>query len=249
MIMKNMFQLLILSFFLFACANDTDVTYEMMKFDEAFVPVWYFTQTDNAQQTENHAVYLEQKWYDLKNDYENVIGAQIVWEDTYNCVDELLTSALRNIEYHDLVAAKYDLEGVQFELMELRTRYGIDYQLDYIWEFQATYDLVKDLTHQKYYYREWYEFDCLLDELDYTWNDLLKAENNQFWNSSEQQAWRKYRTQISVLLFHYNTVMQQATIDEVLANQHINDIEPVLLNMIQLFGKFDKGVELTAANI
>lgn len=247
--MKNIFQFLLLGFLLFACANDTDVTHEMSKFDKAFVPVWYFVQSNNAKQAENHAYYLEQKWYDLKDNYQDVIGAEIVWEDTYNCVDELLISAFHNIEYHDIENAKYDLEGVQFELMELRTRYGIDYLLDYVWEFQMTYDLIKTLTNEQYYYREWHEFDCLVEEMNYTWNDLLKAENNQFWNSSEQQTWRKCRTKISTLLFQYNGLLQQDTIDETLAIQRINDIEPVLLEMIQLFGDFEKGVEITAAKI
>lgn len=247
--MKNMFQFLLLSFLLFACANDTDVTHEMMKFDEAFVPVWYFTHTDNAQQAENHAYYLEQKWYDLKNNYEDVVGAEIVWEDSYKCVDELLTSALRNVEYHDLKNAKYDLEGVQFELMQLRTRYGISYLLDYVWEFQMAYELVKTLTNEQYYYREWHEFDCLVDEVNYTWNDLLKAGSNPFWNGQEQRIWKESRTEINVLLFQYNRLLGQSEIDEALANEYINDIEPVLLDMIRLFGAFEKGMEVTVATI
>lgn len=249
MIMKYIFQVVAFSFLLLACANDTDITHEMSAFDEAFVPVWYFTHTENIQQAENHALYLEQKWYDLKNNYEDVIGAEVVWEDTYKCVDELITNALQNIEYHDLNAAEYDLEGVLFELMELRTRYGIDYYLDYLWEFQMTYDLVQELTHQEYYYREWYEFDCLLDELNYNWNEVLKAENKQFWNSSEQQAWRNYRTEISVLLIHYNSSMQRSTIDTALVNTNIDTIEPALFKMLQLFGKFDKNIDVTVAKI
>lgn len=248
--MKYLIHILLLNLILLTgCADEVDIQHEMRAFDKAFVPVWHFAHTGDIKNAESHALYLETKWYDLKNNYEDVIGVEMVWEDTYKCIDELITNALHNIEYQDLASAEYDLEGVRFELMELRTRYGIDYSLDYLWEFQMTYDLVQELTHQEYYYREWYEFDCLLDELNYTWNDLLKADHNPFWNSSQERAWHTYQTQISVLLIHYNSSMQRNTIDTELVNSNIDAIEPILFKMFQLFGDFEKAEQLTMAKL
>lgn len=222
-----------------ACVEDSDLNFRMSQFDKAFVPVWYFAYTDQAKAAEKAAFHLAEEWDNLRSDYQDVIGLQVDWTETYACIDDFMVQALQNIEYHETENALIDLEYIKFELMGLRARYDIDYYLDNVWEFQSAYSLVKELAATGYYFKEWGEFDCLVNEMNDSWELLQSADYTQLWTSTQFDQLEDYKTQISQQLAAFNYDLANLSIENESATLSADQIELPLLEMIKLFGAFE----------
>lgn len=240
-------------FFLFlftACAEEEKLNQRMLAFDEALIPVWYFASNEQFAQAQQAIPVLEEEWYNLQEDYLDIPGPRIAWEDTYECVSELMTAAIHAIEYQELNDAKDYLEAVNFELMNLRAEHEIEHDFDKVWEFKLNLDLVQHLVEQYYYLLEPAEFDCLLVELNYHWQIVehsTLAKTND-WNKAKVKKGKDLKVKIHDELH----LLTKSVVDRSLEQDELDyefwAVENALDQLICLFGNFE-GFELENGQI
>lgn len=222
-----------------ACLEDEDIQNKIVAFDEAFVPVWYYAYTNQPEEVAQAVFYLDQAWAALRADYQDVVGYQSDWEETYNCVNDFIRGVVQAAEYHEVNTVLLDMEYIKFELMQLRARYEVDYYLDNVWAFQMDYALVKELTETGYYFREWNEFDCLINEMNESWILLQEAVLLQDWLADNIAALTSFKQDLGVAVQDFNTQYKSINIESDDMVLNADAIERPLLSLIQLFGDFD----------
>ncbi|MEM6699827.1 MAG: hypothetical protein AAF599_15600 [Bacteroidota bacterium] len=225
-----------------ACAEEEQLNQRMVAFDEALLPVWYFASQEQLEQAQQAIPVLEDQWHDLQADYLDIPGPRIAWEDTYECVSELMTAAIHAIDYQELGDAKEYLEAVNFELMNLRAAYNIKYAFDKVWEFKLNLDLVEHLVEDYYYLVEPAEFDCLLVELNYRWQivehgALAKAND---WDKIKTKRSKALKANIHNELHLLTKSVVDRSLEEDELDYEFGAVENVLNQLICLFGNFDE---------
>lgn len=229
--------------FLFtACVEEEKLSERMVNFDEALIPVWYFASNEQLVQAQQAIPVLEEQWYDLQADYLDIPGPRVAWEDTYECISELMTATIHAIEYHELVDAKDYLEAVNFELMNLRAEYKIEHDFDKVWEFKLNLDLVHHLVDEYYYLVEPAEFDCILVELNYRWqvveHSTLTKTNN--WDNVKVKKSKKLKTNIHDELHLLTKAVMNRSLEEDELAYEFAPLDNALNQLICLFGNFDE---------
>lgn len=223
----------------FIACEDIDVPKAMKTFDRAFVPVWYHTYQKDESNARKYASIFVQHWQDLKSEYQYIPIPSSDWEETYDCIDDLVEQAAIAIEQGDLPEAYLNLDGIRFELTELRKRYDISYYLDQLWDFQLAYDMVLQQTHPDVLYiKEWHEFDCLVEDMNLAWQEVEQANLDRIWDKEKEQIWHQLKATIRQQLSEFDATVKEATIEETLLYSNILQIEPNMLELIYLFGDF-----------
>jgi hypothetical protein len=162
--------LFVFSCFLFHyCAIDAPMVNSMTAFNNDLLQLWREAQEENAGATARLIETLQQQRQQVEEDYSMEFRQVAEWEETYVCLDELLTVMELNMTTLDFASIIDAAEAMQFELMNLRIAYDIDYAVDPVWEIKLGVDLIERLTEDRYYCLEAVEFDWLLEELQQNW--------------------------------------------------------------------------------
>ncbi|NJK82890.1 MAG: universal stress protein [Saprospiraceae bacterium] len=227
--MNRLLMLLCFPFLTSTCA-ELDIEQEMVQFDATFVPTWYHTYKQDGLRANTANETMMQQWQQLKTDYQYIIGPAVDWQETYNGLDELFEQASQAIANQDLSNALNYLEGIRFEWMALRQRYDIPYYLDKIWVFQSAYDIVRQFAHPDcLFITEWHDFDCLVEEMNLAWAEVVAGKPNQNWNTTKQQQFEALKNSITAQVQKFDAIVKTASIEANLLYSNIVQIEPLLL--------------------
>jgi len=225
-----------------ACVEEEKLNQRIISFDEALIPVWYFADNEQLAQAQRAIPVLEEQWYNLQADYLDISGPRIAWEDTYECVSELMTATIHAIEYQELGDAKEYLEAVNFELMNLRAEYDIEHDFDKVWEFKLNLDLVQHLVDEYYYLIEPAEFDCILVELNYRWQIVEHktwAKTND-WDNVKVKKGKDLKAIIHDELHMLTKAVMNRGLEEDELAYEFAPLKSALTQLICLFGNFDE---------
>lgn len=235
----NRFLVLLSTCLMFNSCEELDIKQEMIKFDRVFIPTWYYCYTKDVVHVTAASNAMMQQWQNLKTDYQYISGPSADWQETYDCIDELLAQSVQAIGNKNLSTALNYLEGIRFELTELRRRYDIPYYLDNIWRFQSAYDLVLQFAHPDYIFiTEWHEFDCLVEDMNLAWAELVNNKLDSNWDSTKQRQFKALKTNITEQLKKFDRDVKKANIESNLLYSNIQQIQKPMLALIKLFGQF-----------
>jgi hypothetical protein len=235
----NRFLLLLFTCLLLSSCEELDIKQEMTQFDEVFIPTWYYSYTKDLVRASMAANTMMQQWQNLKTDYQYISGSSVDWQETYDCIDELMSQSIQAIEQKNLTHALNYLEGIKFELAELRRRYHIPYYLDKVWSFQSAYDLVYQFAHPDYIFTtEWHEFDCLVEDMNLAWAEVVNSKLDTNWNPTKQQRFEVLKTTITAQLKQFDRDVKKANVESDILYSKVKQIQTTMLALIKLFGQF-----------
>ena len=141
------------------------------------------------------------------------------------------------LEQKNMPSALEYLDGIRFELINLRSRYGIDYELDSVWEFEMAYSLVKSLLQDQAYFRmEWQEFDCVVEDMNQAWEKLLASHPEKGLSDDRKTTFRKHQKEIATYLKQFSEVVEKTSAESEVISYNLTVVEQPLLQIIQLFG-------------
>jgi hypothetical protein len=217
-----------------------DIRQDMVQFDQAFIPLWFHIYEGNLSKAKSEVFYVNFKWQQLKNRYGEA-SDDGAWQDAFCRTEEWLGDAYAAIDHNDGRLALNQLNHARYELMELRSQYGIPYYLDEIYRFQELVQAIAEVVHDdKMCMLEWSELETMIGRMNTNWvrvtQQVLNANLYEL-DRDTQQKLQKGRSRVAEKLLYFNDQVTEA--DQLLLAEAIRPLEREALYQMRLFGKFD----------
>ena len=216
----------------------TEIRKAMVHFDRAFIPVLAYTYEGDIHQAKRSVFYLEFQWQKVKKQYQGYLPDE---KERLNRVDNWLGDAYFAIDANKPLTAANQLEHVKYEFMELRRKYGVDYYLDGLYEFQDAIALLAEAAEDEMMcLMEWGEYEHLLYQAMDDWQVIrakkLDAELFEFDEARLRQLVAKQDAMQAVLDQYAETFSCANRKQLVIASQ---SLQPVFFDVLILFGNFE----------
>ena len=218
-----------------------DLKRDMAQLDRAFIPVWYHVWTGDVISAKKSVFYLAFEWQKFENRYHNYAPESDDWQETFRRVGAWLDGAYQAIDGNCLDLAYNQLDHVRYEMLDFRTRLGIDYYLDDLFDFEcAMGEVLVVIQDPALETLEWDGFRLLTDKMNKSWEVvLLKEPEANIYQLSEAKRQQLY---ISLELFKAKLdALDQAikTSDQCEVLEAIRLLEPTFMQVLTTFGNFD----------
>ena len=237
-----------LAFANFSCI-DPGVKQEMALLDEAFIPLNYYLKYNHNDKIQSSFLLFSKRWEQLKSKYQKGYSNDD-WEDTFSRIDGFVDKVREEFSKDDNEQGHLILEDIQFELVNLRQRYGINYYLDYLYLFQSDWKVVLEIVNDPVLcWLEWNEFE----------DQVNKTSERWFLASNAKIEWETYSFNAKEIdLFHQQIKVFEFTFDCFIDEMECANRETVALaaeqantnfeKLIGLFGDFSVAKHLMASN-
>ncbi len=242
--MKNPKYYFILVLFILTAisCNEKHVRNDMIKFDKAFIPVYYYTSIGELALAEKAMYPLMARWQHYQSpEHFGTIESED-WKETIRLVGAWLEGTSCAIEERDAYQALIQLDHARYELADLRYRKNMDdYYLDYIWDLEASMYTVIDVANdQMIDLLEFNEFEELAEELEKAWVYVLNTPYDEGLVDCTPDKiryinYQKEKFDIAMLeLFKAIDSADRCKFADAALN-----LEPAYLNLMTMFGDFE----------
>jgi hypothetical protein len=222
---------------------------DMAAFDKVFIPLFYYTYQHDALRVQKYIPQVEQEWTRLRNKYQQArTQPDDTWKYSVEIIDQWMEEGLAAINDHDWKEGALKLDHIRYELMQIRECEQIPYYLDRVWDFQMAFEMVQEIANDPMLcLMPWDEFEQLLDDMDHYWKKLKedKPRTDTFSLDREQKKkLEKLKTEIGNQLEDLKAISDCADREEIA--MYCGKMEPLIYQMIRLFGKRGSGANLFA---
>ncbi len=146
---------------------------DMANFDRAFIPVYFFVETNQMALAQKSVFHLNQAWQKFQKRYANLHLQDENYQEAFRMTDAWLSEAYQSIDAGNIVAAYVYLDNVRYQMVEWRSLYDLDYLLDGIWDFETSVYLVEEAASDPMLcLLDYCEFEALVEELNLSWKNL-----------------------------------------------------------------------------
>ena len=223
---------------LFTGCDTNEARKAMVHFDRAFVPLMIYTFEGDIHQAKRSVFYVEFQWQKLKKQYQGYLPEEA---ESLARINSWLGDAYYAIDANNLLLAANQLEHVKYEFMELRRKYGVDYYLDGLYEFQDAIALLAEAAEDEMMcLMEWGEYEHLLYQAMDDWQAIrakkLDAELFEFDEARLRQLVAKQDAMQAVLDQYAETFSCANRKQLAIASQ---SLQPVFFDVLILFGNFE----------
>ncbi len=222
--------------FFLGCIPMKNLQKEMVKIDEAIVPIWYELRKGDLHQAKASLLVLSYRWQQFK--YKTSF-TQEEWQTSIQLIDDWLCDLTISVEMNQQQQAMIQLDHAIYTLMEVRRKYKLTNHLDRFWDVQMTYDEVYDIVHDPMILRyDWQEFEQRVALLNNQWCELKLHAPNSFlaWENEKQIIYYTYIAILDELFETFNTTVACGDLEYIALT--CEDIQAPLENTIALFGNF-----------
>ncbi len=240
--MKSLITLSIVGFLLFTnfVCQPIDVRKSMVHFDQAFLPVLMHTYKGDMHQAKRAVFYLEFQWQKLRNQHE-FIRPEPEWQDAFRRIDEWLGDAYTAIDANDAKLAMAQLEHVRYEFMELRERFRINYYLDYLYDFQASAELLTETAGDEMLcLMAWEELEQMAMDANAAWRDVQYQPVDAVLYELDAEKLARlddHMQRVTGLMKNLNAAIETADRAEVA--QACKKLEPAFTEVLWVFGNIN----------
>ncbi len=226
---------------LIAGCNTSKVEQAMVEFDEAFIPVYYYTYINDLERAEKAFTVLDLKYQHLYSDFEQATTEAHEWRTSFQMLAGWLDEAQFAIRENNADLALLQLDHARYELMDLRWREDVPYYLDKVYDLEAAIDLVVEVsTDPMLELYEWGELETMIEDLEEAWREVHLANvDPKMFNFSNQKKVkeedRKFNLGLAIKTFVIAAEYADTT---VVANAAYN-LEVAYLDYLYIFGDFE----------
>ena len=216
----------------------TQIRKAMVHFDRAFIPVLAYSFEGDIHQAKRSVFYLEFQWQKLKKQYQAYLPEEA---EALNRINSWLGDAYYAIDANNLTLAANQLEHVKYEFMELRQKYGVDYYLDNLYNFQDAIGLLSEAAGDELMcHMEWGEYEHLLQKAIEDWQAIraqpIDSALHEFDEARLQQLAYKQDAMEAVLLQFAETFSCANRQQLAIASQ---SLQPAFFEVLRMFGNFE----------
>jgi hypothetical protein len=241
--MRNIYKyIFILPFILMTVGCDSDdLKPSMVDFDQAFIPVFYYTYVGDLESAPKAMMVLDRKWEKLKTEFDKVSGYAHNGLESFQMIDNWLEEANHAIQDKNLPLALIQLDHARYEMVDFRWREGMTYYLDKVWDLEAAIDVVVQTTNDPMLDRmEWEEFIPMCYSVEDAWGEILQAPFDSklfgFTRSDMDKLADRY-SDLDYAIQNFIVSIQFA--DSCKLADAANKMETAYLNYLYLFGDFE----------
>jgi hypothetical protein len=146
---------------------------DMAAFDQAFIPVYFFVETNQMTLAKKSIFHLNQAWQKFRGRYGNLYPESVDYQEAIRMTDVWLSEAYLSIGEPNTIAAFLYLDNVKYQMIEWRSLHDLDYILDSIWDFENSIYLVEEVASDPMLcLLDYCEFEALVEELNLSWKYL-----------------------------------------------------------------------------
>ena len=236
------FFFLVLFLLTISSCEDKHVRNDMIKFDRAFIPVFYYTSIGDLPAAEKAMYPLMSRWQHYQSPAHFVNKESKDWNETVRLIGAWLEGANCALQEKDAYRALIQLDHARYELADLRFRSDMDdYYLDYVWDLEASMYMVIDVANDPLIdLLEFNEFELLSEELEKAWinvmnnsydDGLIECTPDELRYINYQKE--KFNLALLGLFESIDSADRCRFADAALA------LEPAYLNFMARFGDFD----------
>lgn len=243
--------LFLLSFmFIVSTCNTDDFKPAMVEFDQAFIPVFYYSYLGDLESAQKAMLVLDSKWNKLSIEFDKHAMSYHNGLESFQMVDAWLEDAHCAIENRDSLRALIQLDHARYEMMDFRWREGMTYYLDKVWELEATIDIVVQTVNDPMLsLLEWPEFHLMCYDVENAFNELKQTpmEKDFFSFTPVDKRLlmdRFYALEVSIKDFIALTEQP----DDCTIVEAAKEMETAYLEYLFLFGDFESAKSYFALN-
>lgn len=240
--MKRLSPIIVFLFLLTtALAKPVDVRQVMVRFDQAFIPLWFSTELGDVQSARATVAYTEFRWQQMERTLRLVLP-EGGWTNHLDRTEGWLTDAYWAVQQGDLVLAAVELDHARFELMAMRRQLGVlDYYPDQLYQLHASLDILAEISEDpKLCLLDWHEFERLVKQAQSDWALLRDRQPDAgvYELATDQiQELNRLGQQMEQAMQSLTQRMQEAQRLEV--TKAVAAADAILIQCIRLFGQFD----------
>lgn len=227
-------------FALSACVSPT-IKKDMVKFDEAFIPAWYYTYIGDLDNARRAMLPLLNTWKQFEKKYTAQLIANEDRSESMRRVGIWLDEANCAILDEEVSRSTVHLDHARYEMMELRYLIGInDYYLDKVWDLESSIVLLIDYaTDDMLGLLEWQEFREVAQDMQKAWKEVLKAQPDpELFELTETQALRLAENKLKLNIAIDEFLNQLETADGRCFGPAAEDIKPAYVNFMKVYGDY-----------
>ncbi|MEM1321873.1 MAG: hypothetical protein AAGG75_16555 [Bacteroidota bacterium] len=233
--------LIVLFFFVGAC-NAPLLKQEMVQFDRAFIPVFYYSYVGDVESAQKALPLLQRQWQKVRMDFEQASTASDDWQESIRLIGAWIEEAHCALRDGEAERALFQLDHARYELMDLRWREGInDYYLDYAWELEATIDIaISTSSDPMLKLLDWKEFVAISEDVNSSWQALqAQTVDQQLYRikGAKMLLLKERQQAMNTAILNFLRSVESADRLEFAATAKA--LEPAYLNYINLFGDFE----------
>ena len=244
--MKNISILALTIIMVLTSCEEKDLVKEMVDFDQLFIPAYYFAYTNDMDRAKVATFPLKKKWNSIAKIYGERENVDEDWKGTFRLVGFWIDEAEISINEKEAMRCRIQLDHARYELMDLRWREKIGYYLDFVWDFEATMDIVVETAIDPMMgLMDWHEFQMCCEEMNLQWLELSnKVPDGDLFHFTGDD-WVNLNHAINDMNREMEYLMIAVdTADGCQFSEAAKLVEQSYLNFLYIFGDFDSIPEL-----
>jgi len=214
--------------------------------NQTMIPVWTALKLENYKDAKRYSHEIQYK-------FNRLLGDAPAYQETWiEFVHADLNLLVYSIDKGNMELATELAYCIMDELHEWHTINDRAYYFDSIWDFEQSHRQLTDVLNDDFLkHYEWKEIENLIEEFNTCWNVIqtttpdLKGyyfiDPPQFVDFLDQKA------EISRCVEDFNAQVEDA--DSLYLAEICNEVEPILIQLIKVFGYYPKQGEETVANL
>lgn len=244
--MKPLYNICVLVVMLITMASSCEekaeqtLTKDMVEFDQAFVPVLYYVMKGDMDMARKSVFYLNHNWQRFYQKYKQIQAENDDWQESLRMTDAWLADAFYAIDASAPRDAFMFLDHVRYQFIDFRFQQDMAYDLDKLWEFEATLDVVGEVAvDQMLCLLEYCEFEELVDDMNQAFADLESTKFQDLLSEWNETQWLVHKAQIKNLkstLTIFNQAVEEADQEELAITATY--LQRAYLDYLYSFGDF-----------
>ena len=217
---------------------------QMVHFDQVYIPTLAFTSDEIVKLSRDAMKSLLPEWNKFRTGYQNSNSIDPQWSTDFDRVDGYISDAQKIIDSgKNLHDAHEKLESIRIILMNLRTRNGIDYFIDYLTRFHEPMEKIvlaaKGKTAETFSENDLEIIRKDLPTAKYLWKQIEdnKFDSNLFeFNASKKILLKKLIDDERHALNRLDTTLERQDKNKIILAAV--GIKPGFARIFKLFGTF-----------
>ncbi len=228
-------------FSLSSCVSPT-IKKDMVLFDEAFIPAWYYAYKGDLDNSRRAILPLLHTWKHFEKKYTAQLIANEDRSESMRRVGIWLEEANCAILDDEVSRATVHLDHARYEMMELRYLIEIeDYYMDQVWDLENAIALLIDYaTDDMLGLLEWEEFEEVADDMKKAWKVVLSAPvEPELYTLNEEQLLKLAENKLRLNIAMDNFYKELETADGRCFGPAAEDIKPAYIDFVNVFGNYE----------
>ena len=193
-----------------------EIKEKMIDYDRYFLPYLYYATIGDSQGANQRIDLLTDAWYMLEIELDQYKQVAEIDENVYVAKQWLFASFDAT---DDVVHQFVSIDLNRFYLMEIRRRLEVDYYLDYLWQFEASLELVYEpAVDPMLCLLEFCELSNLVNDLNSDWNRFKElVPEDYFLNSMgiSMTELEMEKSKLDLAIYKFNLSMETAMADQI----------------------------------